>query len=1175
MEGLLGRSQFLGEAVNLFTDEKTANARSKVIEWLNEVPTAESMTKCDLLVKVQETILGSCVELLEEFSEHILSLAHDANADVRKQVVCFIEQICKVKVELLPQVISVISMLLRDRSPQVIKRVIQACGSIYKNGLQWICATGEISDSAEQAWSVLSLVKAQILDLIDNENDGIRTNAIKFLEGVVVLQSYPDEDSQKKDNDFSLEDVPINFRLVKRQKLEEEALNIFDILLKFHAATHISSVNLITCTGSLCTIAKLRPSLMGPVVDAFKQLNSNLPPTLTDSQASSVRKSLKMQLMALLKNRGSYEYQASIRHMLLDLGASQGEIQRAVPKMDKQEQTRRQKRILEGATSSLNKKMRLDSINRQQERRAKSGVDDEIAKEIEMEVDEEELEKQRQRCLRVNEKFLAEQLRATDVVVNLVVEFLPKLPDEVPDHFLNEYAPIRDMSIQQQVTKIAKFLGEQMTTQKVGPGAAAFSKEIPLRPRRMETMDTKESEQPIDEDQMRKDEATKKLRENMERVKGEQELIERMKLRAKTLKLQEVTKQFSRPVKEKFLLEAVKHVLQSERQCIVGGVSAKRRKILTVMAATFPDKVRYFIFDFIMLDVRQRIDLAFSWLYEEYCLLQGFTRHSYVKSENRPDYAYNELLSQLIRGVRETCELKDKIILMRRIFLEAPLLPDDALNQLVEMCFSEEFVNPGMDLLKDLAVMRPPRKNKLIRVLLMFSVHERTDLRERALDHIVTLYHIHKVLPNRIEEFALEWASHLEKEVPPPGIFTEEYGRPETEAGWKEETVKTCMTPMLTLLPYKPKTFLDKLCNIYTHTGADLKRTILRSIDPTIKKMGAEDPTLLKFIEDCPKGTETLVIRIIHLLTERVATPNPELVQRVRELYANKIRDVRVLIPVLSGLSRQEVLNSLPKLLKLNQIVVKEVFNRLLGIGAEFANQTMAATPTDILVALHTMDTNVCDLKAVVKATSICLAEKDVFTQEVLIGVLQQLVEVVPIPTLLMRTIIQSITLYPRLTNFVLNLLQRLILKQVWRQKVIWEGFLKCCQRLKPQSLPVLLHLPNQQLVGALEQCPDLRQPLFEYAQSIQEEPMSGITPQLLDIISGKTVDVFITDESGGYISVDQIKKEIEDPSEIGVIATIPIAPVPAPVPAPIPTLGGIGTPILSTTAQPLPPGED
>ncbi|CAD6991651.1 unnamed protein product [Ceratitis capitata] len=156
-----------------------------------------------------------------------------------------------------------------------------------------------------------------------------------------------------------------------------------------------------------------------------------------------------------------------------------------------------------------------------------------------------------------------------------------------------------------------------------------------------------------------------------------------------------------------------------------------------------------------MLDVRQRIDLAFTWLYEEYCLLQGFTRHSYVKSENRPDHAYNELLSQLIKGVRETCDLKDKIHLMRRILLEAPLLPDEALNQLVEMCFSEEFVNPG---------------------------YYRIGLK-----------------------FALEWATHLEKEVPPPSIFAEEFGRPEAEVQWKEETAKTCLTLLLTLLPYKPK----------------------------------------------------------------------------------------------------------------------------------------------------------------------------------------------------------------------------------------------------------------------------------------------------------------------------------------------------------------------------------
>ena len=1011
------------------------------------------------------------------------------------------------------QVVNIISMLLRDRSPQVIKRVIQASGSIYKNGLQWICSQQELTDRGEQAWNVLSLIKAQILDLIDNENDGIRTNAIKFLEGVVVLQSYPDEDSQKKDNDFSLENIPENLKIMKRQKLEEEASNIFDILLKFHAATHISSVNLIACTGSLCTIAKLRPCLMGPVIEAYKNLNSNLPPTLTDSQVSSVKKSLKMQLIALLKNKGSFEYQSVIRHLLLDLGASQGEVQRAIPKMDKQEQIRRQKRILENANNSAHKRIRLSTTNDLES-------DADFDKHQEMVVDEEELEKQKQKCTKVNEKFLAEHLRSTNTVVNLVVEYLPKLPATVPESFLNDYAPIKDLSIPQQVSKIAHLFGQQLTEKKLGPGSAAFTKELPMKVLRkyksksaddtMNVDESKASETEKDE-QLRKEEATKKLRENMERLKGEQELIERMKQKAKALKLQEITKPFPRSIKEKFLMDAVKRILYAERQCIVGGVSAKRRKILTVMAATFPDNVRYFIFEFIMSDIKQRIDLAFSWLYEEYCLLQGFTRHSYVKSENRPDHAYNELLSQIVFGIINKCELRDKILLLRRVFLEAPLLTDDSLKPFLELILMEEYSSYGLGLLKDLAVLRPPRKAKFLRHLLNFCVHEKVDIRDKALEHIVTLYHSHKLLPTRIDEFALEWASYLEKEIPPANIFGAEYGRPDVETAWREEIAKICLFLLLALTPYKPETYLEKLTQIYSNTSADLKRTILRSIDTGVKKLGPDNAVLLKLIEDSPKGCETLIIRIIYILTEKQPTPHKELVHRVKELYNNKIKDVRVLIPILSGLSRQEILNALPKLIKLNQVVVKEIFNRLLSIGTEFANQTMATTPTDILVALHNIDINECDLKCIVKATSLCLAEKEVFTQDVLIGALQQLVEIVPIPTLLMRTIIQSLTLYPRMANFVLNLLQRLILKQVWRQKVIWEGFLKCLQRLKPSSLPVMLQLPPQQLMNALEQCPDLRQPLIEYAQSIEDEPMSGITPQIMDIITGKAVDVFIT----------------------------------------------------------------
>lgn len=320
---------------------------------------------------------------------------------------------------------------------------------------------------------------------------------------------------------------------------------------------------------------------------------------------------------------------------------------------------------------------------------------------------------------------------------------------------------------------------------------------------------------PLDEEQMRKEEATKKLRENMERVKGEQELIERMKQRVKTLKLQEVTKALTRQTKEKFLLDSVKRILYAERQCTVGGVSAKRRKILTVMAATFPDNVRYFIFEFLMTDVKQRIDLAFSWLYEEYCLLQGFTRHSYVKSENRPDHAYNELLNQIISGISTKCEFKDKIILLRRIFLEAPLLSDDAVTKLIEMCRDEELSIHCLALVKDLAILRPPRKNRFVRILLNFCVNEKATIRDIALEHIVTLYHDRKIVPNRIAEFSLEWLTHLEKEIPPASIFSVEYGRPKAELAWKEETTKICLILALTLLPYNPE---RKRFNLFDYT---------------------------------------------------------------------------------------------------------------------------------------------------------------------------------------------------------------------------------------------------------------------------------------------------------------------------------------------------------------------
>lgn len=114
-------------------------------------------------------------------------------------------------------------MLLCDESIAVQKRVIQALISIYRKTLQWLCKASSVTEDMESSWNQLSAIKLEIANMIDSDNDGIRTSSVKFLECVVLLQTYPDQAENHKLNDFSLVDVPLTLKIARRRKLEEEA----------------------------------------------------------------------------------------------------------------------------------------------------------------------------------------------------------------------------------------------------------------------------------------------------------------------------------------------------------------------------------------------------------------------------------------------------------------------------------------------------------------------------------------------------------------------------------------------------------------------------------------------------------------------------------------------------------------------------------------------------------------------------------------------------------------------------------------------------------------------------------------------------------------------------------------------------------------------------------------
>nr|CAD7265235.1 unnamed protein product [Timema shepardi] len=1296
-----------------------------IVDWLNQATLATDSTKTDLLRKVQEVIINKDDSLLDNFLDEVLGFQNDRNQDVRKFIVGFIEeaiiQACIYKVltndcsphrkkdpDLLPKVITNLLMLLDDQSVQVQKRVIQAATNVYRSALGWLSRARSVSEEMEAAWNVMARIKVNIVNLVDSDNDGIRTHAVKFLECVVLLQTYPTADSMRRDNDFSLEDIPLTLKIARRRKLEEEATMVFELLVKFHGSQHVSSVNLMTCMGSLTLIAKLRPQFMGRVIAAMETLHTNLPPTLSKSQVSSVRKHLKMQLLNLLKHAASIDYHNNITTLLTDLGATHQEVMKSLPKTE--EVRRRQKRL--AAENAV--------IHAVAPKRARVEIPEEVMEDDNTSTEDsmslsspsmilpDRTKRQTDLVIDLTEQFIVERLNpelttqlvmmsmvsmsGDDVHARLVMTSVvfaqPKLPDTMPPHFSAMYTPIAAAGTHGQIKHVARLMATQLSAAGLGPSGRPSKKLIATTKimnhyclkqckdlsRRgsftsvlvdCETVGApSESSRPValkegeveadfwfkaklkfqcfaqptertlssrlmsstedEEDQvastkssvlnvvsgMMEDDslATKTTLlpagtsvkvgsaapRNTTRIHNHELLIARLvpvKQRIKTLKLSEITRPLDVETTDRMLTGSIHRILRAEREAAFGGVSSIRHKMITTIASTFNKLVREEVLVYLLEDLKTRLDLGLAWLYEEYSYMQGFNRvPSFLKKDQSPDSGYNKLLCSLAQGLTDS---KDKDFqgqrtgltelmscvhsLLKRLYLEAPLITEEATDLLKHMCGDDSRASMGLSLLQDLVIRRPPRQLTFLNALLEHTAHEHLEVRSKAIQCVVELYD-RGDLRSIIEEYAIFYLSFLRLPQPPVLLFGPDRGRPNKSDSWSEDIVKACLYLYLALLPNN-ESLIHELARVYVQTVADVKRIILRLLEQPVRGMGMDSPQLLTLVEECPKGAETLVTRVIHILTEK-CPPSAQLVAQVRDLYQTRVSDVRFLIPVLNGLTKKEVIAALPKLIKLNPVVVKEVFNRLLGSHSDGMLHTSPLNPAELLIALHNIDPLKCELKTIIKATSLCFLDKQAYTstgdvllcfsyvllrpcvsstnkrtqvpvmfccvsatslcfldkqaytstatslcfldkqaytQEVLAVVMQNLMEQNPLPTLLMRTVIQSLALNPRLIGFIMNILQRLILKQVWKQKKVWEGFIKCCQRTKPQSFQVLLQLPPAQLQDVFQNCPDLQQPLLAHvmgftdnqiSQSVVTNPVllfqrAHIPQSIMDVLTG------------------------------------------------------------------------
>ncbi|KAK3021466.1 hypothetical protein RJ639_047638, partial [Escallonia herrerae] len=521
-----------------------------------------------------------------------------------------------------------------------------------------------------------------------------------------------------------------------------------------------------------------------------------------------------------------------------------------------------------------------------------------------------------------------------------------------------------------------------------------------------------------------------------------------------------------------------------------------------------------------------------------------------VEHSSAAAVAYEKFLLGVAKSLLDALPAADKSF--SRLLGEVPLLPDPALKLLEELCCSPSHcgkdvregdrVTQGLGAVWSLILSRPLNRQACLDIALKCAVHPQDDIRAKAIRLVANKLYIIDYISENIEQFATSMLlSAFDQRV--PDIEVSQFGATEQgtegEVGSQEtsisgsqisepgpsenDSVKGVQSDfqsdssvsfaqaqrhisLFFALCTKKPSLLQLVFDHFSRAPKSVKQAFHRHIPVLIRALGSSYSELLHIISDPPQGSGDLLTQVLQILSEGTV-PLADLVATVKRLYETKLKDATILIPMLSSFSKNEVLPIFPRLVALP---LDKFQTALAHILQGSAHTGPALTPAEVLVAIHDISPEKDGLalkKArgtvsllslfilqsfvvqITDACSACFEQRTVFTQHVLAKALSEMVDQTHLPLLFMRTVIQAIDAFPTLVDFVMEILSKLVSKQVWRMPKLWVGFLKCVSQTQPHSFSVLLQLPSNQLEGALTKYGILRGPLAAYASqpSIQQ----------------------------------------------------------------------------------------
>ncbi|ONM61131.1 HEAT repeat-containing protein [Zea mays] len=1038
----------------------------------------------------------------------IADLHTDEASPVRKLVAEIIGELGSKHMRYLPDMIPCLLHLLNDETPAVVRQAVKTGTNLFakvlqKLAIQGLFSNGGIDDALKSSWEWLLKFKSGVSHMAFQAtgNEGVRLLAIKFVEKTVLMYT-PDPDVPSDPPTETTEDMAFNVAwlrgghpLLNVGDLAMEASQSLGLLLEQLKSPKVKSLStsmIIVFVTSLSAIAQRRPSFYGRI----------LPVLLSLDPASSIIKlrvpgafhALKSAFSACLKctHSSAEPWRARLLEAqnIINQGGSIEDAANAAKNFGDTSNREESWPLMERSTDGSNKRSLAEDMNHVTEddvhstKRARQSIDanehSEEANKTNFESMSVDISSSQPSSIRTGNSEAVYQLigmfaalaaqgdRAAGSLQILSYSIASDLLAEVV--MVNmQHLPISRPEVDQQ----------QLPSTSSGDGLplSSFSSLLGILLKGANQIDQDEVS-PAKEPALVSSVAD-----------------DRMILPANS----PVPSSVNLPIEENSNSPTVPLCIETTEAKVTsagGNSSIARLPLLAHLGVEFPLEFdpwvilqKHILSDYANNEGHELTICILNRLYHE-----AEQDHDFLSSRTATS-VYESFLLNIAENLRDMFPASDKSL--GKLLCEIPYLPEGVLKLLESLCSpgsnerqdkdiqSGDRVTQGLSAVWNLIMLRPSNRDRCLEIALQSSTHHLEEVRMKAIRLVANKLFPMTSISKKIEDFANEKLNSVLEMTPSGDCVTTEMATPEAHKDIGLENLTASVTGMQTLMSLyfalctKKHSLLRHVFAIYGNLPQAAKQAVHQQVPILIRTIGSSSD-LLGIISDPPADCRDLLMQVLQTLTD-AAVPSKDLISSIKILYS-KTKDVEFLFAILVHLPKDEVLPVFPSIVNLPIDKFQSAISRILQ-GSPRNGPSL--DPSEILIAIHVIapDKEGIPLKKVMDACSSCFEQRTIFTQQVLAKALNQLVEQIPLPLLFMRTVMQAIGVFPALVDFVMEIMSRLVSKQIWKYPKLWVGFLKCAILTKPQSYGVLLQLPAPQLENALSKNPTLKTPLAEHAE--------------------------------------------------------------------------------------------